>query len=136
MTQGFVEKDNEAFAKELEESTANSSAVTTGQLPTESKNATQQQQQQPSNKPPPPPPRPTQQVNVFDYQVSNFGNDSDYEQEMKEKEGPGLLGAKGGEKTGDLSHALDDDTVWNVDGGDSQMSDHVEHVGGNPSQAS
>ncbi|EPS34670.1 hypothetical protein PDE_09634 [Penicillium oxalicum 114-2] len=133
---GFVEKDNEAFAKELEESTANSSAATTGQLPAESKNATQQQQQRPSNKPPPPPPRPTQQVNVFDYQVSNFGNDSDYEQEMKEKEGPGLLGAKGGEQTGDLSHALDDDVVWNVDGGDTQMSDHVEHVGGNPSQAS
>jgi hypothetical protein len=66
-----VDKDNEAFAAECEQSATNASEKN-DQHPAQSIDANDQQQ-------PAPPPPPAQQVNVFDYQVSNFGNDSDCE---------------------------------------------------------
>ncbi|CEJ60237.1 hypothetical protein PMG11_08819 [Penicillium brasilianum] len=114
--QSFVSKDNEAFAAECEQGAANPSEEN-GQHPAQLNDADYQQQQAP--------PRPAQQVNVFDYQVSNFGNDSDCEQEMQERKGSVLLGTSRGTNDAGISHALDDDTEWHVDG-DTEMAEHVE----------
>lgn len=114
-----MEKDNEAFAAECEQSAINPSEKN-DQHTAQSKYANNQQQ-------PAPPPRPAQQVNVFDYQVSNFGNDSDCEQEMKERKGSILLGTSNGTNGVGISHALDDNTEWHVDG-DTEMADHAEHA--------
>lgn len=113
-----MNKDNEAFAAECEQSATNASERDV-QHPAPSNNANIQQPQVP--------PRPRQLVNVFDYQVSNFGNDSDCEQEMQERKGSTLLGANNGTNGVGISHALDDDTEWNVDG-DTEMADHVENA--------
>lgn len=111
-----MSKDNEAFAAECEQGAANPPEEN-GQHPAQLNDADYQQQQAP--------PRPAQQVNVFDYQVSNFGNDSDCEQEMQERKGSVLLGTSRGINDAGISHALDDDTEWHVDG-DTEMAEHVE----------
>ena len=113
-----MNNDNEAFIAECEQSAVNIEKRK-GQPPAPSNSANNQQPQVP--------PRPRQQVNVFDYQVSNFGNDSDCEQEMQERKGSTLLGTSNGTNGVGISHALDDDTEWHVDG-DTEMADHVEHA--------
>ncbi|KAF7717806.1 Uncharacterized protein PECH_008445 [Penicillium ucsense] len=128
----FVDKDNEVFAHECEQSITDCSTAT-DQHSIQPSNLEKQQQQQ-QMKPPPPPPRPAQQVNVFDYQVSNFGNDSDYEQEMQEKGGSKFLGSMAESKAGDFSRALDDDTEWHVEK-EPEMSEHIEHAADKPDQA-
>lgn len=113
-----MNNDNEAFRAECEESAVNIEERNS-QPPAPSNNTNNQQPQVP--------PRPRQQVNVFDYQVSNFGNDSDCEQEMQERKGSTLIGTSNEANGVGISHALDDDTEWHVDG-DTEMADHVEHA--------
>ncbi|KAJ5176690.1 uncharacterized protein N7482_002567 [Penicillium canariense] len=114
--QGFVNKDNEAFAAECEQSAAHAGEGN-GQVSVQQNNANKQQ---------PALPRPAQQVNVFDYQVSDFDNDSACEQEMQERKGTTLLGTSNAANGAAISNALDDDTEWNTME-DTEMADHVEH---------
>lgn len=77
--------------------------------------------------PPQQPARKGLQVNVFDYEVAEFDNDSTAGQEMQEKTGSGLLGTSNGNGVSNpVSRALDDDTEWTPGDGDAQMTDHVE----------
>lgn len=113
-----MNNDNEAFIAECEQSAANTEERN-GQPPAPSNSANNQQPQVPL--------QPRQQVNVFDYQVSNFGNDSDCEQEMQERKVSTLLGTSNGTNGVGISRALDDDTEWHLDG-DTEMADHIEHA--------
>ncbi|KAJ5906849.1 uncharacterized protein N7473_003765 [Penicillium subrubescens] len=99
---GFVDKDNEAFAAECERSAANASEKN-DQHPAQMNDANDQQQ-------PAPPPQPAQQ-------------------EMQERKGSILLGTSNGTNGVGISHALDDDSEWHVEG-DTEMADHVEHTNG------
>lgn len=113
--QAFVNKDNEAFMAELEQSTNKNNLNDSSGQP---KKDTAPQQ----------PTRKGQQVNVFDYEVAEFDNESSAGQEMQEKTGSGLLGASSGNAANNpaVSSALDDDSEWTPGDGDEQMTDHVE----------
>ncbi|KAJ5689474.1 hypothetical protein N7462_003866 [Penicillium macrosclerotiorum] len=112
--QAFVTKDNEAFAAECEQSTANAAA----ENPQDSSPKASQPRQSTTHQ--------GQQVNVFDYQVSDFDNDTDSEQEMKERKGSKLVPGTAVNQA-PMSRALDDDSEWHA-GDDTEMIDHVEHA--------
>lgn len=110
-----MNKDNDAFVGELEEHTNKSNPSDSSQQSNKDAGA-----QQPSRK--------GQQVNVFDYEVSEFDNERSGGQEMQEKTESSLLGTITGNaasKSG-VSRALDDDSEWNAGSGDERMMDHVE----------
>lgn len=112
--QGFVNKDNEAFATELEQTTTgNDNATSAG--------ASQQQQL---------PPQSRQQARVSDYEVPGPDKESVAGREMQEKAGYSLLGVGTGGAASNpaVSHALDDDSEWHAGDGDAEMVDHVENT--------
>lgn len=104
-----MNKDNELFAAECEQST-NSGNDSQGS----SKKDAGRQQHSTSQS--------GHLVNVFDYEVSG-DTDHGAGQEMQEKEGSRLLGSPGNTGTPAVSRALDDDTEWQGD-----TTGHVENV--------
>lgn len=108
-----MNKDNEAFIAELEQQATQDNATDSSK-----KDAGRQ------------PSRKGQQVNVFDYEVSEFDNERSAGQEMQEKTESSLLGTITGNSASNpgVSRALDDDSEWNTGDGDEQMTDHVENA--------
>lgn len=109
-----MNKDNEAFAAELEQ-------TNTGNDNTTSAGASQQQQL---------PPQSGQQASVSDYEVSGPDNERAAGNEMQEKAGSSLLGAgtRSAASNPAVSRALDDDSEWHAGDGDAEMVDHVENT--------
>ncbi|CAG8057201.1 unnamed protein product [Penicillium olsonii] len=115
--QGFVNRDNDALSAELEQTPA---IVISDQEQPWSANwpdVEQQQKQQGPEKP--------AQVNVFDYEVSNFEGEPNPSQEMEQKGGAGLW-ASG------TSHPVekpqDEIQLMDVDTPDDNDNAHVEHA--------
>ncbi|KAJ6107864.1 hypothetical protein N7523_009187 [Penicillium sp. IBT 18751x] len=104
---GFVNKDNELFAAECEQST------TPGEDHGYSKKDAGRPQQSTSQS--------GHLVNVMDYENPEQ-TDSGTGQEMQEKGGSRLLGSPNNTVTPSVSRALDDDMEWNID----DEADHVE----------
>lgn len=105
-----MDKDNEVFAAECEQST------NTGEDSHNSPKKDDGRQQQSTS-------QSGHQVKVFDYEVSG-DNDRGAGQEMQEKEGSRLLGSTGNTANPAVSRALDDDMEWNVE----DEPHHVENA--------
>ncbi|KAJ5099476.1 hypothetical protein N7532_006477 [Penicillium argentinense] len=119
--QGFVRKDNAEFTTECEQSTAN--AGDTHMSDSSGKDnsmSTQYPSSQERDR--------DRNVNVFDYEVSDFDSERGSGKEMQEKSQTSLLSASKNKASREatVSRALDDDSVWNSGDEDQEMVDHVE----------
>ncbi|CAI7571444.1 unnamed protein product [Penicillium manginii] len=121
--QGFVRKDNEAFATECEENATNAQdAQVTDSSGKNNSMSVQYDSSQEREK------EQDQPINVFDYEVSDFDSErgSGKEKEMQEKPRASLIGnSANASNQAKVSQALDDNSEWNVDE-DEEMVDHVE----------
>lgn len=120
-----MRKDNEAFATECEENTAQSQdAQMTDSSDKNNSTSVQYASSQEQER--------DQNVNVFDYEVSDFDSERGSGREMQEKPRTSLLGNGNNQATNQnsnqakISQALDDDTEWNPVNEDEEMADHVE----------
>lgn len=114
-----MNKDNEAFAAELEQTTTSNDNTTSAE--SSKKGAGQQRQL---------PPQSGQQASASDYEASGPDNECVAGREMQEKAGSSLLGVGTGSAASNpaVSRALDDDSEWNAGDGDAEMVDHVENT--------
>ncbi|KAJ5107796.1 hypothetical protein N7456_004471 [Penicillium angulare] len=119
--QGFVSKDNEAFAVECDQAVTeadndNSSGVLLNSTGSENQ---------------PRPSRPDQDVNVFDYEVPGFDSEKEAGQEMQEKKRSSFLATTGPGTVAQqqLYRPVDENNDdWDHAPSDDEMVDHVEHA--------
>lgn len=116
-----MRKDNEQFTTECEENTTNAQdAQMTDSSGNNNSTSVQYSSSQERER--------GQNVNVFDYEVSDFDSERGSGKEMQEKPRTSLLGANTSQSNSQpaVSRALDDDNEWNAVDEDAEMVDHVE----------
>lgn len=117
--QGFVNRDNDAFGDEFENTPTIifSDHEDSWGEPHSKETPVKEQQPDVSTKP--------SQVNVFDYEVSAFDDEQKPSQEMQERGGTSLLGATTTKSTAPTTSQAG--SSWN-DAADEDMTNHIEHA--------
>ncbi|KAJ5926829.1 hypothetical protein N7516_008602 [Penicillium verrucosum] len=119
--QGFVNRDNDAFADEFQNTPTIIFSDQEDSLTEPNNVETQHKEQQPEMS------EKATQVNVFDYEVSGFDDEPKPSQEMQEKGRASLLSHRATATNSTAPITAHEDSGWN-NADDEGMTRHLEHV--------